>query len=98
MVQRKLKREKEKEKKKENQIKRKEQEEKDRFLQLSDREKRALAAERRILSQSGTVIARCFLCASDITGKVPFEYLGNRFCTTDCLKAHRMRNATVLSC
>ncbi|KAJ8942038.1 hypothetical protein NQ318_002792 [Aromia moschata] len=97
-AQRKVKREKEKEKKKENNVKRKEEEEKNRFLELSDREKRALAAERRILSQSGTVTARCFLCGSDMAGKVPFEYLGNRFCTIDCLKAHRMQSPVVLSC
>ncbi|XP_018562203.1 ankyrin repeat and zinc finger domain-containing protein 1 [Anoplophora glabripennis] len=96
-TQRKVKKEKEKEKKKENLVKRKEDEEKDRFLHLSDREKRALAAERRILSQSGTVTARCFLCASDISGKVPFEYSGNRFCTIECLKAHRIKNPVVLS-
>lgn len=58
---------------------------------------RALAAERRILNQSGSVTARCFLCATDISGKVPFEYLGNRFCTIECLKAHRMKNPLVLS-
>lgn len=38
-AQRKIKRDKEKEKKKENEVKRKEEEQKDRFLQLSDREK-----------------------------------------------------------
>ena len=96
-VQRKLKKEKEKVKRKENEIKRKEDLEKERFLNLSDREKRALAAERRILSQAGTVISRCFLCAADMSGKVPFEYLGNRFCSVDCLKAHRMQNPVVLS-
>ncbi|XP_057657991.1 ankyrin repeat and zinc finger domain-containing protein 1-like [Diorhabda carinulata] len=94
---RKVKREKEKEKKKENEIKRKEDEEKKRFLTLSDREKRALAAERRIISQSGKVTKRCFLCGSDIAGKVPFEYMQNLFCTIDCLKAHRMQNPLVLS-
>ncbi|KAG5889111.1 hypothetical protein JTB14_003914 [Gonioctena quinquepunctata] len=96
-AQRKLKREKEKEKKKENDIKKKEEAEKDRFLKLSDREKRALAAERRIISQSGTVTKRCFLCAADIAGKVPFEYMKNLFCSIECLKAHRMQNPVVLS-
>ncbi|KAF2895622.1 hypothetical protein ILUMI_10552 [Ignelater luminosus] len=95
-AQRKVKREKEKEKKKENAIKKKEETEKERFLNLSDREKRALAAERRILSQSGTVMARCFLCATDISGKVPFEYSGNRFCSIECLKAHRLNTPAVL--
>ncbi|XP_019869658.1 ankyrin repeat and zinc finger domain-containing protein 1 isoform X1 [Aethina tumida] len=95
--QRKAKREKEKVKKQENVIKRKEQAEKDRFLQLSDREKRALAAERRILDMKGNVTSRCFLCASDMAGKVPFEYSGNRFCTIECLKAHRLQHPTMLS-
>uniref|UniRef100_A0A1Y1NCG2 VLRF1 domain-containing protein n=2 Tax=Photinus pyralis TaxID=7054 RepID=A0A1Y1NCG2_PHOPY len=93
----KLKREKEKEKKKATVLKKQEECERERFLQLSDREKRALAAERRILSQGGTVVARCFLCASDMSGKVPFEYSGNKFCTIDCLKAHRLAHPIVLS-
>ncbi|KAF5295152.1 hypothetical protein FQR65_LT10540 [Abscondita terminalis] len=96
-AQRKLKKEKDKEKKKRVQLKQQEESEKHRFLNLSDREKRALAAERRILSQSGTVISRCFLCAHDISGKIPFEYSGNRFCSIDCLKAHRLSNSNVLS-
>nr|XP_022906553.1 ankyrin repeat and zinc finger domain-containing protein 1-like [Onthophagus taurus] len=96
-VQRKSKKDKEKEKRKEQFIQKQEQDEKNRFLKLSDREKRALAAERRIINQSGIVITRCFLCASDMSGKVPFEYMGNRFCTIDCLKAHRMQHPVVLS-
>lgn len=96
-AQRKIKKEKEKIKRKENEIKKQEELEKERFLKLSDREKRALAAERRILNQSGTVTTRCFLCASEMSGKVPFEYLGNRFCSVDCLKAHRLKNPQILS-
>lgn len=96
-AQRKIKKEKEKEKRKENEVKQKEQLEKRRFLELSDREKRALAAERRILSQSGTITSRCFLCASDMAGKVPFEYSNNRFCSVECLKAHRLKNPIKLS-
>ncbi|XP_017784983.1 PREDICTED: ankyrin repeat and zinc finger domain-containing protein 1-like [Nicrophorus vespilloides] len=96
-LQRKCKRDKEKEKKKEKIVVMKERVEQDRFANLSDREKRALAAERRILSQSGEVISRCFLCGSNIAGKVPFEYMANRFCTIDCLKAHRMKSPLTLS-
>jgi hypothetical protein len=68
------------------------------YLNLSDREKRALAAERRILAQSSgvtqqddknIVLSRCFQCACDITGKVPFEYDNNRFCSTKCVKEHK---------
>ncbi|XP_050296486.1 ankyrin repeat and zinc finger domain-containing protein 1-like [Anthonomus grandis grandis] len=91
-AQRKVKRVKEKEKKKENHLKQQEEDHKQRFLNLSDREKRALAAERRIMNVQGKVIARCFLCGVDIAGKVPFEYLDNRFCSIDCLKGHRMKS------
>ncbi|KAL1494415.1 hypothetical protein ABEB36_010017 [Hypothenemus hampei] len=92
-AQKKIKKEKEKEKKRENHIKQKEREQIDRFLHLSDREKRALAAERRILNSQGKVVSRCFLCGSDMAGKVPFEYLENRFCTIDCLKSHRLKTS-----
>ncbi|KAF7281510.1 tRNA endonuclease ANKZF1-like [Rhynchophorus ferrugineus] len=94
-AQRKVKKEKEKEKRKENYIKQKEEETKDRFLKLSDREKRALAAERRILNAQGKVIARCFLCGADIAGRVPFEYMENRFCSIECLKSHRLSQIKV---
>ncbi|KAK3728093.1 hypothetical protein RRG08_022143 [Elysia crispata] len=77
---------------------REEEKEKERFLALSDREKRALAAEKRILQQhdstSGSakpVLSRCWACAIDITGKVPFEYSDYKFCTTKCLREHRSK-------
>lgn len=94
--QRKARREKEKERKKEEEAKGEEEAEKQRFLQLSDREKMALAAERRLLSQASNskvkpVLSRCFQCAVDITGKVPFEYDIYRFCTVECLKRHRLK-------
>ncbi|XP_013399111.1 ankyrin repeat and zinc finger domain-containing protein 1-like isoform X2 [Lingula anatina] len=72
-----------------------EEAEKKRFLQLSDREKRALAAERRFVQQvqdtSGErpVLSRCWQCGGDLTGKVPFEYSDYKFCTTKCLRQHR---------
>ncbi|CAN7997022.1 unnamed protein product [Ixodes hexagonus] len=94
---RKLHREKLKERKA-AEVKRKEEEqEKQRFLSLSDREKRALAAERRFAKQllatnaSHVVLVRCFMCGVDITGKVPFEYSANKFCTIDCVKEHRKK-------
>ena len=52
-AQRSAKREKDKLKKNEDQKLRSEKEEKERFLNLSDREKRALAAERRLLNSGG---------------------------------------------
>ena len=79
------------EERKVQQEKQKEQAEKDHFLRLSDREKRALAAERRLMAQenANVVSQRCFLCAKDITGKVPFEYNDNRFCSPACVRQHR---------
>lgn len=99
-AQRKAKREKEKLKQKAKAEEKAEQEEKNRFMALSDREKRALAAERRILAAQarGTVdeskqivLVRCFTCGIDVSGQVTFEYNSNRFCTIECLKAHRMK-------
>ncbi|XP_014667024.1 PREDICTED: ankyrin repeat and zinc finger domain-containing protein 1-like [Priapulus caudatus] len=69
--------------------------EKKRFLELSDREKRALAAERRMvqhLQEQGScipVLARCFQCGTDMTGQTPFEYMDFKFCSTTCLREHR---------
>ncbi|XP_066585271.1 tRNA endonuclease ANKZF1-like isoform X2 [Prorops nasuta] len=86
------KREKDKIRKKEFETKKQEEEAKQRFLNLSDREKRAMAAEQRILKQGGNLMSRCFQCAVDMTGQVPFEYNANRFCSMPCLKEHRLRN------
>ncbi|XP_015606848.1 ankyrin repeat and zinc finger domain-containing protein 1 [Cephus cinctus] len=94
--QRRAKRKKEKMKKKEFEIKKQEEEARQRFLHLSDREKRALAAENRIRQQGGKVETRCFQCGSDMSGKVPFEYNANRFCSMPCLKEHRLRHKAIL--
>jgi len=95
-AQRSAKREKDKLKKNEDQKLKSEKEEKERFLNLSDREKRALAAERRLLNSGGgsTAIQKqlCFICAADITGKTPFEYADNKFCSVGCVKKHRLKN------
>ncbi|XP_063972704.1 tRNA endonuclease ANKZF1-like [Diachasmimorpha longicaudata] len=93
---RKVKREKERAKKREFEMKKLEENSKQRFLNLSDREKRALAAEQRIIMQNGVVVARCFQCAADISGKVPFEYNFNRFCSMPCLKEHRLHNKFIV--
>jgi HSP90 family molecular chaperone len=89
--------EKDAEKKSVETVKMNEEKEKQRFLTLSDREKRALAAEKRLLDQKQNIPnagQRCFQCGVDITGKVPFEYLENRFCKPACVKEHR-KKATV---
>ncbi|KAK2173751.1 hypothetical protein NP493_849g01024 [Ridgeia piscesae] len=94
-AQRKAKKERLKDQKAEEAKKLAETKETDRFLGLSDREKRALMAERRLLGQMSTqgdtavVLSRCWQCGADISGKVPFEYLDFRFCSPRCLKQHR---------
>ena len=95
-----LKKEKEKEVKEKALIQKRETEEKQRFLNLSDREKRALAAEKRLLAQQQELpsVPRCFQCAIDISGKVPFEYLEYRFCTPKCVKEHRLKTAKKWNC
>lgn len=98
-AQRKARNERLKEKKAEESKLSTEQREKNRFLALTDREKRALAAERRLIQQASSqggavpVMSRCFQCAVDMTGKVPFEYMDYKFCTTMCLRNHRAKCA-----
>ncbi|KAK9969585.1 hypothetical protein ABG768_027746 [Culter alburnus] len=89
----------EKEQKEEKLKKEQEEEEKRRFTALSDREKRALAAERRLAEHMATTgvtlttIRRCFQCGESLLGKIPFEYLDYSFCTPRCVQAHRKANA-----
>ncbi|KAM6348153.1 tRNA endonuclease ANKZF1 [Alca torda] len=77
-----------------------EQGEKQRFAALSDREKRALAAERRLAAQlqdTGTTLAnisRCWHCGESLLGRIPFHYLDFSFCSTACLQTHRRARAS----
>ncbi|KFP51321.1 Ankyrin repeat and zinc finger domain-containing protein 1, partial [Cathartes aura] len=77
-----------------------EQGEKQRFAALSDREKRALAAERRLAAQlqdAGTTfanISRCWHCGESLLGRIPFHYLDFSFCSTACLQTHRRARAS----
>ncbi|XP_058249081.1 tRNA endonuclease ANKZF1 isoform X2 [Hemibagrus wyckioides] len=95
------KKQREKEQREEKRREEEEQEEKRRFLALSDREKRALAAERRLAEQVATTggtltnIRRCWQCGESLLGKVPFEYLNFCFCSTRCVQTHR-KKTTVL--
>ncbi|XP_031223907.1 ankyrin repeat and zinc finger domain-containing protein 1 isoform X3 [Mastomys coucha] len=77
-----------------------EQEEQRRFAALSDREKRALAAERRLAAQLGAPsppvpdsavvnAGRCWSCGVSLQGLVPFHYLDFSFCSMRCLRDHR---------
>uniref|UniRef100_A0A8C1GYS3 Ankyrin repeat and zinc finger peptidyl tRNA hydrolase 1 n=1 Tax=Cyprinus carpio carpio TaxID=630221 RepID=A0A8C1GYS3_CYPCA len=89
----------EKEQKEEQFKKQQEEEEKRRFIALSDREKRALAAERRLAEHMATTgvtlttIRRCFQCGESLLGKIPFEYLDYSFCSPRCVQSHRKANA-----
>ncbi|XP_061465359.1 tRNA endonuclease ANKZF1 isoform X2 [Rhineura floridana] len=91
----------EKEKREAQQLLEQEADEKRRFALLSDREKRALAAERRLASQlkdsSATLTntRRCWLCGESLLGRIPFHYLDFSFCSTNCLRAHRQANTTL---
>lgn len=84
----------EKEQKEEKLKQQLEEEEKRRFIALSDREKRALAAERRLATAGVTLttIRRCFQCGESLLGKIPFEYLNYSFCSPRCVQAHRKAN------
>nr|XP_039255697.1 ankyrin repeat and zinc finger domain-containing protein 1-like [Styela clava] len=85
--------------KEQNEIKLKEEQEqqdRERFAALSDREKRAIAAERRLAKNianngAGTSITvkRCWLCGESLLGKIPFQYLDYQFCGMNCLKRHK---------
>ncbi|XP_071487663.1 tRNA endonuclease ANKZF1-like [Diadema antillarum] len=88
---RKAKREREKEDKKEQEAQRKEEEKQQWYAALSDREKRALAAEKRFAMQttSTSELQRCWSCGSSLTGKVPFSYMDFKFCSMPCLKRHK---------
>ncbi|KAG8544459.1 hypothetical protein GDO81_022461 [Engystomops pustulosus] len=99
-IQRAQRKQKEKEEKEERLRREAEEAEKKRFAALSDREKRAIAAERRFATQltltndtAGTNVRRCWQCGESLLGKIPFEYLEFSFCTTRCLQEHRRSQA-----
>uniref|UniRef100_A0A669F4F0 Ankyrin repeat and zinc finger peptidyl tRNA hydrolase 1 n=1 Tax=Oreochromis niloticus TaxID=8128 RepID=A0A669F4F0_ORENI len=92
------KKQREKEQKEEKRKQELEAEEKKQFASLTDREKRALAAEKRFAAQvaakgaSISNIKRCWLCGETLLGKIPFQYLDYSFCTPRCVQAHRKAN------
>ncbi|CAL8343672.1 unnamed protein product [Boreogadus saida] len=90
------KKQRDKEQKEEKRKLEQEVEEKKRFASLTDREKRALAAEKRFAVQAAAAtganlsnIKRCWQCGESVLGKVPFQYLDFTFCTPRCVQAHR---------
>jgi len=74
----------------------KEEEEKEKkaLQALSEREKRALAAEKRFAQQQAAkqtgITSCCAWCSSSLAGQVPFERLTYKYCSTACVKAHRL--------
>ncbi|XP_037379995.1 ankyrin repeat and zinc finger domain-containing protein 1 [Talpa occidentalis] len=96
-------RQREEQQQKQQEQEKREQEEQQRFSALSDREKRALAAERRLAAQLGAPppgipdpamisnVRRCWSCGTSLQGLVPFHYLDFLFCSTRCLQEHRCR-------
>ncbi|XP_028292405.1 ankyrin repeat and zinc finger domain-containing protein 1 isoform X2 [Gouania willdenowi] len=76
-----------------------EAEEKKRFASLTDREKRALAAEKRLAAQVTATginlsnVQRCWMCGESVLGKIPFHYMEFSFCSPHCVQAHRKTNA-----
>ncbi|XP_028993233.1 ankyrin repeat and zinc finger domain-containing protein 1 [Betta splendens] len=93
------KKQREKEQREEKKKQELEAEEKKRFASLTDREKRALAAEKRLAEQVAATgvslsnVQRCWLCGESLLGKIPFQYLEYSFCTPRCVQAHRKANA-----
>ncbi|XP_035532345.1 ankyrin repeat and zinc finger domain-containing protein 1 isoform X2 [Morone saxatilis] len=93
-----LRKQREKEQKEEKRKQELEAEEKKRFASLTDREKRALAAEKRLAEQVAATgvglsnVKRCWLCGESLLGKIPFQYLEYSFCTPRCVQAHRKAN------
>uniref|UniRef100_A0A3P9GZQ1 tRNA endonuclease ANKZF1 n=1 Tax=Oryzias latipes TaxID=8090 RepID=A0A3P9GZQ1_ORYLA len=75
-----------------------EEEERRKFASLTDREKRALAAEKRLAEQAAAAggsisnVKRCWSCGESLLEKIPFHYLEFAFCSPRCLQAHRKAN------
>ena len=61
----------------------------DKLEHMSDREKRALAAEQRIQRASGT-LKKCDMCSTSITG-IPFERYDFKYCSIECLLEHKKK-------
>ncbi|KAM6955012.1 tRNA endonuclease ANKZF1 isoform 1-T1 [Lycodopsis pacificus] len=94
-----VKKQREKEQREEQRKQESEAEEKKKFASLTDREKRALAAERRLAVQVSAAgdgpsnVKRCWSCGESLLGKIPFQYLDYSFCSTPCVQAHRKAHA-----
>lgn len=75
-------------------MKEEEEKEKRAYQALSDREKRALAAEKRFAQQQAAkqagITHSCAWCSKSLVGQAPFERLAYKYCNTACVKNHRL--------
>lgn len=93
-AQRKAQKERKKEKAQEDALQRTELERQKMVQNLSDRERRALAAEKRMANQlpdikDVTKYDTCCWCGSSLCGVVPFEKLHYKYCKIECVREHR---------
>lgn len=102
-IQREKKKQRDKAKKAALLLKKAEQDEREKYLALSDPEKKVLVAERRLPTSLQTLCKivendgnRCFMCGTVLDAK-PFEYCDCRFCSLPCLQQHRQQNPPQLT-
>lgn len=58
-------------------------------IQIAEREKRAAAAERRMVSKCEGSDIVCSCCNASLAGKVPFHRYHYKYCSTSCMHVHR---------
>ncbi|XP_062507933.1 tRNA endonuclease ANKZF1-like [Corticium candelabrum] len=94
-AQKKSKKQKDKEEKEVARKKQTEEEQQRKWDALSDREKRALVAEKRLAQQiemkaaRGKTSGECNWCHYGLDGLTPFSRFDYKYCSLDCLKSHR---------
>lgn len=88
----------EREKKEATRKAKEEEDERVRFHNMTDREKRLVALERRMQAMEAPQVSasmtttRCERCGESLFARVPFTYFDFSFCSTQCLKQHRAAN------
>ncbi len=97
-TQKKAKKLREKERRGEEELKSSERSRETAVASLTDRERRAMAAERRMARQlpSATTVrgaGACEVCSQSLAGVLPFERLTYKYCSMACVKEHRIQLA-----
>jgi len=59
---------------------------------MSESEKRARAADIRIMTSKGT-LPKCDQCSNLLT-MVPFERLSHKYCSLNCVRLHREKSSS----